>query len=243
MNFDAFNAELLKMRLLPLPRVVAILGLASIAIVALITFAVKPDDTDAYRDVPIAMAEIAVMLGAIVFGAWMMGVDFAQGTLRRTMLVEPRRDVQIGFKYAATLAGVAAGAVAFTLFAIFLGELTAMASAVDYRGARVFKSAAATVLQALLVAGFSASLTLLLRSFTGGVITSFAVIFVLDGILQLWPAIRDHTFTAAMGDVASAITGDRPHQLSLAVALLVALGWIAAVAIPAAARFMRGDFK
>jgi ABC-type transport system involved in multi-copper enzyme maturation permease subunit len=244
MNVSApMKSEILKLRALPMPRAILAVCLASTAIVALIVFVVQPRNPDVYRDAPATMTMVAVAIGSIVFGAWAIGVDFAQDTLRRTLIAEPRRGSILLNKFALIVVAVVPAAVLCALFAMLVGKLTALASTVDFDQTAAFKDIAATALQALLTALLAGALTLLLRSFTGGLISAFVLLFVIDGVLQLSSAIRDYTFGAALGDVRTAIAGDAPHHLGLAAAVLVALAWIAAIGVPAAARFVRADFK
>lgn len=237
------KSELLKLRALPMPRAILEFCLASTAIVALIVFFVQPKNPDVYHDAPATMATVAVAIGSVVFGAWAIGVEFAQDTLRRTLIAEPRRGSILLNKFTLTVISVVPAAVLCGLFAILVGKLTAVANTVDFDVATAFKDVPAIALQSVLIALLAGALTLLLRSFTGGLIAAFALLFVVDGVLRLSSAIRDYTFVAALADSQSAIVGNEPHRLGLAAAVLVALAWIAAISAPAAVRFVRADFK
>ncbi|MDO8795671.1 MAG: hypothetical protein Q7J25_13750 [Vicinamibacterales bacterium] len=236
------NAELLKLRVLPTPRLILALCFGSITVVALIVLAVRPSNIDVYREAPDVMAQTAVVIGAIVFGAWVTGVEFAQGTLRRALIAEPRRATILLNKYAVILVASMCTAALCAILALALGKLTASVNTVAFDSSNALKEVGTTMLQAGFVSTLSASITLLLRSFAGGLIGSFVLLFVIDGVLQLSSAIRHYTFGSAMSDIAAAAGGDI-HTHSVAAAALIAAAWVTAAAVPAAARFMRGDCK
>lgn len=236
-------AELLKLRLLPLPRVLLAVCLGLIAVVALIVFVVAPDAAADYRDAPIGMAWVSAMVGSIVLGSWVMGVDFSQGTLRRVLIAEPQRSRVIVAKFATVIAGTAVLTAALAGFALASGWAVATAASVDYGFDDAVRSCSAIVLQGTLIAAFAGSVTLLLRSFAGGMVAAFAVLFVIDNLLQLWPRVANYTFNSATFDLVGTITGENEPTLTPTVAALTAIAWIAAVAVPAALRFQRSDFK
>lgn len=237
------RAELLKLRVLPTPRFLVAFCFGSVAVVALIVFLTQPDDPEIYRDAPAGMAWAAAMVSSIVLGAWIVGLEFAQGTMRRVLITEPRRVTILLGKAAALVGAILLLSVGSALFALALGKLTASANTAGFDAHEALRFVPTIALQAVLVALFVAALTLLFRSFTGGLIAGFVMLFVIDTVLRISPAINDYTFVSALNEIDFTTTGGSAGDHGLAGALLLALGWIAAFAAPGVARFLRGDFK
>lgn len=237
------KAELLKLRLLPTPRVLAAFCFGSVALVALIALLTQPDDPVTYRDAPAGMAWVAAMVTAIVLGAWVVGLEFAQGTMRRVLIAEPRRGAILLSKTAALVAAIALLAAGSALLALALGKLTASASGAGYDAGEALRFVPTIAVQAILVSLLVAALTLLFRSFTGGLIAGFVMLFVIETVLQISPTIADHSFVSALSEIDFTTGGDEAGDRGMAGALLLAFGWIAAFAAPGVARFLRGDFK
>lgn len=238
-------AELTKLRALPTPRVIAAICFGLTTIAALIVLVVQPSDHSVYRDVPTGPASLLVMVGSLVFGAWVFGVEFGQGTLRRVLTSEPRRGVVLAVKTLVVLVGTAAFAAATLTFAAVLAVTVASFHTVDLDAAIVFNTAPSITIQATLVALMASAFTLLFRSYSGGLIATFAMIFVVDGIIGIWHTMRDYTFGTSLSSIDAVFDGvaDTEPKLALVPSVLIALAWVAAIAVPGVIRFLRGDFK
>ncbi len=242
------NAELLKLRLLPMPRWILALSLGAPLLVGLIVFAVQPSSTDAYRGGPTTMATFAVMIGALVFGAWMFGVEFGQATMRRTITAEPRRGVVLTWKLLTTALGATAFAAVAMGFSTLVTIAICAAHGIDAKTESMLDLSLAISIQAPLIALISAAFTLVFRSFAGGLVATFALIFVVDALMGLLLGdYGEYTFGNCLASIIanfdeSGDTGESA-RFGIAQAFAIALGWIAAIASPGAYRFIRGDFK
>ncbi|MBI4897250.1 MAG: ABC transporter permease subunit [Actinobacteria bacterium] len=239
------NPELLKLRLLPMPRWILGLSLVAPLLVGLIVLAVQPSTDDAYRGGPTTMATFAVMIGALVFGAWMFGVEFGQGTMRRTITAEPRRGLVLTWKLLTTAAAAAVFAAVAMGFSALVAITICAAHGVNANTESILDLSLAVTLQAPLIALIAAAFTLVFRSFAGGLVATFAMIFVVDGVLRLLLGkYGDYTFGTSLVSIMTIFDEtDQSAPFGLAQTLLIALGWIAAIASPGAYRFIRGDFK
>ena len=86
------RAELLKIRSLPTPRNTTLIVLATILIASVVVLIVSPEQgNEAYSRVPEAASNITVTIGAMVLGAWMIGLEFASKTIRLVATVQPNR--------------------------------------------------------------------------------------------------------------------------------------------------------
>ncbi|MGE4029989.1 MAG: ABC transporter permease, partial [Thermoleophilia bacterium] len=236
------RAELLKIRRLPTPALLLALVLLAPAVAAAIVYIVKPDDPAWYHVAPMTTAATTCQIAAVVFGVWLIGIEFAQGTLRRALTAEPRR-VHLVLNKLVVVTLVTLGAAALSaLIAYWLGALAADLRSVDYDAGTAAKLGVVLVIGTVLVALLSFALGLLSESLTGGIVLAFAVLFVLNGVLSFVRAIRDYTFGAALDSISDAVDPDTASALGLWGGIGVALAWVAVLMVPALYRFSRSDF-
>lgn len=237
------TAELLKLRRLPTPLVVLALALLAIATAALITYFVQPDDTDYYWRAPLVTATVVVEIAGIIVGVWLIGMEFAQGTVRRLLTADPRRGVVVAKKLLALLLAALAASALTALVAYWLGALASELRDVDYDHATAGKMAGVVVITGVLTALLAFALGLLAESLVGGVVLAFVVVFVLDGVLSFVSAIQDYTFAAALGSMSSAADPTQASAIGFWGGLGVAVAWVAVLLAPGVVRFLRTDFK
>ena len=237
------NAELLKIRFLPTPRNTTLAIVAIVAVACVITLLVGPDKgSEAWQKAPETAGNVTVLIGAMVLGAWMIGVEFASSTVRLAATVQPDRLRLIWTKLVATkllivgfalvTLGVTFGASAL-MSSIGSSQFAASKTLQAYAGFFVV-----AVLWGLLAFGFA----LLLQSYTGGVVAVLVLALALDTALQLIPTVGDYTFGSATAAIAAAINGD-PTDLDLWKAILTAGAWLLVVNGGATARFTARDLK
>lgn len=237
-------AEFAKIRSLPTPRFTAAICFGLTAVVAVILFAASPSDTQIYQDVPTGPAQLFAMVASIVLGAWVFGVEFSQNTMRRVLTGEPRRPLLLVAKAVVAAALAASFAAALMAFAALLGMLVAAANTVDFDAGAAFNLVPSMAIQGTLMALMAGALTLLFRSYAGGMIATLALVLVIDGILGIWETIRDYTFGVSMASIDAvfdSVPSEPTHPLPTAI--VIGLAWIAAIAAPGVLRFVRGDFK
>lgn len=213
-------------------------------LVSLLVLALQPSEHDVYRKAPAIVASVATFIGSILIGAWVFGMEFGQGTLRRTLAIEPRRGVLLVAKGVIVVAAAAAFAAVTMTFAVVLTVLITSAASIEFDVSVAFKLVPSMAIQGVLVALMAAGFTLLFRSYNGGQIATFAMVFVVDGIIGLWEPIRDYTFGVSLSSI-DAIFDSEPTVPAhpLAATVLIALAWVTAFAVPGVVRFLRGDFK
>ncbi|MFY9489006.1 MAG: hypothetical protein WAP35_09980 [Solirubrobacterales bacterium] len=239
-----FASELLKLRSLPTPKMIAAVCLGLTALVTLIVVVTSPSDPEVYREGPRATATVATMIGALVFGAWMFGLDFAQGTLRRTLATEPRRWVVLANKGLVTVLATAGFSAVSAAFGAALSQWISSSRSIELAWGDSLDLIPSLMIQATLVALIAGAVTLFFRSFVGGLVAAFALLFVVDGVLGIWEAIRDYTISVALADIDITFSNNTAEPTNgLAPALLIAFAWIAAIAVPGVIRFLRADFK
>lgn len=237
------KAELLKTRMLPTPRVTLLLALLAVGATALGVYLGTPGDPDDYLNFPMASAAVAVEVAAIVWGVWLATIEFSQGTLRRALTAEPRRPRLILDKLLVVAPLAAAASAAIGLAGFWLGALAADLRGVEFDHGTGGKLIAVLALTGLLVALVSFALGLLVESFSGGLVLSFAVLFVLDGTLGFVDAVKDYTFGAALTAISAGVDPSQTADIGPWTGAAVAIAWVVILVGLAVGRFVRTDFK
>ncbi len=229
-------AELLKLRALPTPRWTFVVCLAC-ATLALVLGAIFGTGTD--EVVPGVGIELPTAIASIVLGAWVVGLEYGQQTMRRTLTAEPRRARVFAAKVGAAV--IASAVLTLGLFAIAAIPYHLIADAND--SAADFGNLATRALAALegnaTGAVVGASVALLTRSMAGGVTAALMFMLVLDTALGAIPSVGDYTIGTANLDIYDAIMGDGSDHLGRAI--LMSIVWMGGLALIGAARFRAAD--
>jgi ABC-type transport system involved in multi-copper enzyme maturation permease subunit len=234
------NAEILKLRVLPTPRWTFAICLLCLAIALTIGAFVgigNPDD-----DVILGLgAELPTAVAAIVLGAWMVGVEYGQGTMRRTLTADPRRLRVIGRKLAAALVAVTVLTVGLFVVGLVFLPLIASAHDVSVSVSDILTSLVATLIGNLYAAAFGAAVVLLTRSMAAGVTIALLFGFVVDTALAAIPSVGDYTMQGSMVQIDSAIRSTPDTTVHLLQAIPTAAAWFAVILGLALLRFTRSD--
>ena len=107
------TAEIYKLRTQRTPLICAAALLIGVLTPSVVLIWHTPNDTAAYADTFTATFEVLSFLLAIVFGGWVLGTEYRQGTVKRLLTTEPRR-----IRAIATKGLVGAGAMSVVLVAI-----------------------------------------------------------------------------------------------------------------------------
>ena len=231
------RAELLKMRTLPTPRWTAIGALATLALTIIICVLTGVGEEEVSTGLG---ADLPSAVAAIILGVWIVGVDYGQGTMRRTLTAEPRRGRVIGAKLAVAL--LAALVLTVVIYAIAAATLPAIASAhsESLSVPDVARMGLAAIIGNLPAAAFGVGVGFITRSMAGGITIALVFSFVVDSALSAIPHVGDYTFQSASFDIWEAITGaDGDHNILRAAVVLAA--WTAAFVGAGAVRFLRSD--
>ncbi len=114
---------------------------------------------------------------------------------------------------------------------------------IDFPSQKALDRAVAYTLISIFWGMFAFGLVLLLRSYTAGLIVSIVLAIGIDNALQLIPKVGKYTFGSATGSVANSITGDSEATLTVGIAVLTTLVWIAVVNLAGSVRFSTTDLK
>lgn len=188
-------------------------------------------------------------IASIVLGVWIVGVEFGQNTLRRTLTADPRRLRLIGAKLLVAALVVAAVTILIHLVAWPVYSLAGSGHEGSLSAETIFKFGLAALLTNLTYMLIGAACALISASMAGGMTLALIFIFVIDSIFPLIPKAGDFAFGLALVDVTDAIRGfdsglfssDEGH--SVGIAALIAAAWLVILLALGSLRFNRSDVK
>ena len=200
------TAELRKLVALPTPRWTLVATLAAVAIAALVAALAGPGKGADMVPVQLGIG-LATNVGAIVLGAWMMGVEYGQKTIRRALSADPSRarlllaklGVVLGAVTVVTLVLSAVSAPVFSAIASAHGESMPIGDSLQF--------GLAALLNNLIYATVAFTLALLTRSMAGGMALALVFAFVIDTALGAIPVVGDYALSAALMDLTKQISG------------------------------------
>lgn len=237
------SAEFRKLRSLPTPRwtAIVVLGCALLAAVV-VYFAGTGGDIEG---IYLATTGLPLWIASIIIGAWMIGLEYGQKTMRRTLSADPRRAHLIGAKLVAVAAYVAALTLIASLFAGILLSLAAAGQGGGPGMEAMVRSALGALAQNLIYAVVSFFLALLTRSMAGGMTVALAFGFIIDTALSAVPKVGDYSLSQAVTEIYAAIVGSDlagyTEDPRIGRAVLITLAWLAAFGLGSGLRFLRSD--
>lgn len=235
------STELFKIRHHRTPAVLLGMLAASLAI-APVYYAIRnPSDVTDLTATFVGVFSVVAPLLAAVFGGWLVGHEFRQGTLRRVLGSDARRTRLIATKAGVGLAVFSGG---LTVAAGF-GALASTASAATFGETMVWDGVLRELLGsafvALVVAVIAFGLSVLARSDAYAMLGSLALMIIVGPLLSLIPTVGKYVPSALTNDVASWISNADDTTVSIVPASLILAGTLGALAVAATATFQRRD--
>lgn len=235
------RTELFKLRTHRTPWVLLAVLVASV-LIAPIYFAIKePTDTaELIEALGGVFAVMAPLLG-VVFGGWIVGHEFRQGTMRRVLGNDARRGRLIATKGVVGLGALTSG----TSLAAGVGALASAASASSFGGTivwdGVFRDLLSGGLPALVTAAVAFGLSILLRSDTYAMIGALGIMMIVGPLLTLIPRIGKYMPSALANDVTLWVAGSDELVVAIVPATLGLTATVGALATVAMVAFSRSD--
>lgn len=236
------RSELRKIFCLPTPRwvVFAVLAAVLVATGAVALMGAGTEDL-----APTFGLALPPWIASIVVGVWLVGLEYGQKTMRRTLSRNPDRLKMILVK--ASL-GVLAAAFLTALATAVATPLFVIASAgheLKITASEVLRAGLGSMVNNVMVVLIALSLGLLTRSMAGGMAIALGYFFVIDTLLAEIPVIGNYMFGAASSEVFSYISGDSFTEgiegVGPALAAALTVAWAAAFLAVASVRFIRSD--
>ncbi len=241
------TAELRKLLALPTPRWTLLATLAGVIIAALVAALAGPGKGVDMLPVQLGVG-LVTSVGAIVLGAWMMGVEYGQRTLRRALSAHPSRARLLLAKLAIVLATVTV--VTLVVSAVSAPVFSAIATAHDTSMpvADSLQYGLAALFNNLVYATVAFTLALLTRSMAGGMALALVFAFVIDNLLGAIPVVGDYALSAAILDLMRSIAGSNLGDVGaddpkVFQAIAVTAAWLAVLVTASTARFTRTDIE
>ena len=235
------RTELFKLRHLRTPSV--LLGtLTASLLIAPVYYAIRnPADVSDLTATFTGVFQIVAALLAAVFGGWLVGHEFRQGTLRRVLGSDARRGRLIATKAGVGLVTLVAGLAV----AAGVGALATVASAASFGETVVWDGVLREVLGGgfipLVIAAISFGLSIVLRSDTYAMLGSLGLMIIVGPLLSLIPTVGKYMPSQLAADVAAWISNVDEAVVSIVPASLVLAGTIGALGVVAATTFQRRD--
>ena len=237
------KAEIRKMIALPTPRWTAIVVLACVVITAVIVFFAGPGENPV--DIASAAIGIPLWIASIVIGAWIIGVEYGQKTMRRTLTADPRRLRLLAAKLGVALGYMLILSVLSTLLAVVLLNLAAAGHTNDFPAGDLLEVGLGAISQNLIYVVVGFFLALFTRSMAGGMTVALAFGFIVDSALSAIPKVGQYSLSHGATDIYASIVGTELAGVSespdLGLAVLVVAAWLAGFALIAGLRFLRTD--
>ncbi len=236
------NAERFKLRTHRTPLVCAVVLLAGVLAPSIALIWYDPPDPSMYTDNFTDSFEALSVLLAVVFGGWLLGTEYRQGTVKRLLSTEPRR-----VRAFATKGAVGAGAMSVAL------SVTAV---VGWAAARLVGSMNDVVVSwdgremlaggitALIAATVSYSLSAVTRSDAFAMVGTLALILILEPLLGAIPRVGTYSMGSALDGISVWIAGDAtelPDAPSIGTAALTLVQWLGACVGGGVTLFARRD--
>lgn len=236
------RTELFKVRTHRTPWVLFITLTLSL-VVGPIYFAIRePAETAAVVDTFVGVFGVLAPLLGAVFGGWIVGHEFRQGTLRRVLGNDARRGRLIATKAAVGTVTIVAGMAA----AVGIGALASIASVASFGETIVWDGILRDLLSGgfltVLIAAIAFGFSLLFRSDTYAMLGSLALLLIVGPLLTLIPKVGKYTPAALADDVSSWIgSADAELEVAIATASFGLAAFIGALSAIAMVTFHRRD--
>lgn len=240
---DQLRAELLKIRT---TRTTVGLVLGMIALVLLFVLlggllSSRSDLAQRHIQFQVIGAGTAATLFAALVGVMLVTTEFRYGTIRPTLLYEPRRPVVLGSKLGAgLLAGLVFGLVAEGLaLAVGLTILSARDVEVAFTTTELVETLAGTAVAGALWAGIGVGLGALVRHQVGAIVGVLVYAFIAENIVF---GLVPHVGRYLPGSAAQALAGDaNVHLVTPLAGAALLVGYVAALAAGGTALTARRD--
>jgi ABC-2 type transport system permease protein len=237
------NAELRKLLALPTPRWTLVAATGAVVIVALVAALAGPGDGRDMLPVKLGVG-YTTWIAATVLGAWMIGLEYGQKTVRRALTADPRRLRLLLSKLAVVLGAVAATTIVLFAGAAPLFSVIASAHGQSMPASETLQFGLATLFNNLVYATAGFALALATRSMAGGMALALGFAFVISTALSTIPSVGAYALSAAVLDIMAGIAGGRLFGIedpNIARALAVTAAWLTVLVGVSITRFTRSD--
>lgn len=238
------RSELRKMVYLPTPRWAAIGVVAAVVVAAAAVALTGAGEDDFARVFGLALP---TWIASLVVGVWLVGLEYGQKTMRRTISRNPNRVKLVMTKVAlGVLAATFLTALA-TAVAVPLLTIASAGHELKITTTEVLRSGLGSLAINVVGVVMALSLALLTRSMAGGMAVALGFFFVIDTILTRIPVVGGYMFEAVSSEVFSELSRDRfsagIEGVGIVFAVALTLVWAALFLAAGVARFAGSDVE
>ena len=236
------RAEIYKLRTHRTPLVCTVGLFIGVLAPSIVMIWYSPTDSSSYAEAFSSMFESLSLLMGIVFGGWLLGTEYRQGTVKRLLTSEPRR-----LRALTTKGLVGAGAMSAVLALIagvgwlaarFVGSMNDATVPLDGRSLLAF------IISAVVAAAIAYSLSAITRSDSFAMVGTVATIFVVGLPLSVVPKVGRYTVFPAITRVEEWVSGNTTESLSTLSAgagVITLAAWLVAFLTAGAVLFVSRD--
>jgi ABC-2 type transport system permease protein len=187
---------------------------------------------------------LALAMTAAVFGGWLVGHEYRQGTLRRMASIDARRGRLIATKAFVGTAFFLGAAALIGVVGAAATELAANLGGVDLLWDGVARSMAGSMATAMVYGAFSLALSLVFRNDSYAMLTTIGVLVVFSPLLSLIPTVGDYLPGTAIDQLDTWVRNVEAFgqaTISNSTALVVLTAWLGGVIALGMQLFARRD--
>ncbi len=221
------SAELYKVRHHRMPYLLTAAGGLAVSAPSIYFLFNAPDGNGAYGEAALAVFAIFALLAGTVFGGWMLGHEYRQGTLQRVASVDARRGRLLAAKAAGGIVTFAAMLAAMSAIAFGAAGLAAAVNGDSLVVDDLMRTIGAAVLPASVAAGLAFVASAIFASDTYATLTSLSVMMLFAPLLALIPRVGNYSLASATSELADWIaTSTTPTSGAMAMVATV-VAWLA----------------
>lgn len=221
------RTEIYKIRTHRTPIVCAVGFLLGVLAPSVVLLWYTPPSQSAYLEMFTASYQVLGMLLAVVFGGWILGTEYRQGTLKRVLATEPRRHRVIARKALVGASGLTAVMASVALIGWSAARLVGSMNDVTVPWAG--RTLLAAWVAAMVGAAVSFSLSAITRSDSFAMVGTMAMMVVLDPILSLVPKVGKFAMDSALDRITMSVANDslgRTSELTTTSAVVTLGVWL-----------------
>jgi len=223
------------------PRVLLVISLIAVLAGPIFLAFRPPDDADLYPLILVTAATL-LPLGSAYFGSWLLGYEYRQGTIRRLVTSDGRRNRVLQSKAIVGAGVLLAGFVAVLGIGWGASALVAGVNGQTLPTSDLPRQLGSMLAYGMLVATFSFGLTAILKSGTQGLLTSLGVLSVFSGLLSAIPKVGPYLPGSVLTSTTSWLEGAADiGSLSMPIVAATLAGWLVATTAAAHLTFTRRD--